>query len=86
MDTITSKQLDAMTAEEIKDFIDGLEAKQIDHVFDDCSFAAIKRAWEKYSGCRAVSTWSRQYTVFQFKEWKWQKRRTDLLLDEHIVC
>lgn len=80
MEAITSRELDAMTAEELMSFIDGIDVKQIDSVFNNCTFAAIKRAWEKYSGCRAVSTWSRKYTIFQFKESKWSQRRTDLLL------
>lgn len=81
MNIVTSKELDAMTVEETKTFIDGLDISQIDQTFEGCSFASIKRAWEKYSGVRPVSTWSREYTIFQFKEWKWHKRRTDLLLN-----
>lgn len=81
MHAFSSRELDNMTPEQLKTFIDGLEVKQIDQVFADCSFAAIKRAWEKYSGLCAVSSWSREHTIFQFKESKWNKRRTDLLLN-----
>lgn len=80
-DILTGKELDAMSVEEVKTYIDGISPKDIDHVFTQCTFACIKRTYEKYFGFHLTSTKSRDRAIFEFKEAKWHRHRTDILLN-----
>lgn len=77
----TGKELDAMSSEEIKAYIDSVEARDIEAIFAECSFACIKRVYEKYYGFRLTSTKNRERAIFEFKETKWHQHRTKVLLD-----
>lgn len=79
-DMLTGKELDAMSPEQVRAYIDSVEFNDIDAIFEGCSFACIKRVYEKYYGFRLTSTKSRERAIFEFKETKRDKHRTELLL------
>lgn len=78
---LTGKDLDAMTAEEVKSYIDSVDVSEIDRIFEPCTFACIKRVYEKYYGFRLTSTKTRERAIFEFKETKWHQHRTGVLLN-----
>lgn len=75
-----SGKLDAMSTDELKAFIDGLEVGQLNSAFNGCSADSIKRAWEKYSGQPVSPNLTRKLVINQFKEAKLQKHRDALSL------
>lgn len=77
---LTGKELDAMSPEEIRAYIDGVEVSDIDAVFAGVSFACIKRVYEKYYGFHLTSTKTRERAIFEFKETKWDRHRAEVLL------
>lgn len=78
---LTGKELDTMSAEEVKAYIDSVDANVIDRIFEHSSFACIKRVYEKYYGFRLTSTKPRERAIFEFKETKWHQHRTAVLLN-----
>lgn len=76
----TGKEWDAMSAEEVKAYIDSVDTEALDSIFEHCTFACIKRVYEKYYGFRLTSTKSRERAIFEFKETKWHQHRVDALL------
>ena len=76
----TGKELDVMSPEQVREYIDSVEVNDIDAIFEGCSFACIKRVYEKYYGFRLTSTKNRERAIFEFKETKWDKHRTEVLL------
>lgn len=77
---ITGKELDAMNVEETKAYIDSIGPRDVDGLFEHCTFACIKRTYEKYFGFRLTSTKTRERAIFEFKEAKWDRHRAEVLL------
>lgn len=50
VDILTCKELDAMSPEQVRAYIDSVEADDIDAIFEGCSYACIKRVYEKCYG------------------------------------
>lgn len=79
-DMLTGKELEVMSPEQVRSYIDSVEVNDIDAIFEGCSFACIKRVYEKYYGFHLTSTKNRERAIFEFKETKRDKHRTEVLL------
>lgn len=60
---------DAMSGEEIKKYADNVGVDSFIAELEKCSFACIKRVYEKFFGFRPVSTKKREKVIRDFSEY-----------------
>ena len=71
---------DSMTADEVKAYVESTDFDILEGQLSACSFACVKRTYEKYFGCKPVSTMSRSYVQSSFRLAVCQKHRFEVLL------
>ena len=74
------RDLDRMTPAEVKAYVDSVDFSTLRLLLDNCSFACIKRTYEKYYGFLPVSTQARERVILQFQQTKRDRSRTAALL------